>query len=549
MKTKLLPLVFVISNLSFLISNAQSPNWLWAKSAGGTSNDKANSITTDYAGHVYVAGVFNSPSITFGSTTLTNATFSSWNMFLVKYDASGNVLWVKGAGGSNGNGANSVSTDASGNVYVVGYFTSPTIAFDSFVLTKVNPSQGYPDVFIVKYNANGNVLWAKNAGGNMADDASSIATDNTGNIYVTGSFSSDTLIIGSDTLCGNNKDVFIAKYDTAGNPIWAKGFFSSGYGPLIASDKYGNAYITGYFSTPTITIGAYTLTNHGNNNIYVAKYNAIGNVLWAKGETWGTGDDEGTSVATDTSGNVYITGFFSSSLLIIGSDTLKSVNGDIFIVKYNANGNVLWAKSRSGNVTNWDKPASIAVDNAGNAYIAGYFSSDTVIFGPSILTNIGMFLAKYDANGNALWGKDAIGGSKATSVSADNLGNVYVAGYFGSDTLGFDSSILLNDTTSSFDIFIAAINSITGVENIANQNDNIFIYPNPSNGKFIVKEDEAQMTNHKLEIYNVFGEKIYSTLISSQSNNNVDISSQPKGIYFVKVQSADKVYTEKVVVQ
>jgi hypothetical protein len=117
----------ILFALVVMIANAQSPNWKWAKSAGGLADDFGNSITTDASGNVYVTGYFLSATITFGSYTLTNANTSSADFFIVKYDALGNVLWAKRAGGTLGDAGNSISTVTSGNVYVAGYFSSSTI--------------------------------------------------------------------------------------------------------------------------------------------------------------------------------------------------------------------------------------------------------------------------------------------------------------------------------------------------------------------------------------------------------------------------------------
>ena len=131
---------------------AQSPNYLWAKSAGGTSSDYGRSVATDASGNTFVTGVFYSTSITFGSYTLTNAGYA--DIFLVKYDASGNVIWAKSAGGTSYDFGWSVATDASGNTFVTGRFKSPSITFGSYTLNNANV--GYSDIFLAKLdNTNG----------------------------------------------------------------------------------------------------------------------------------------------------------------------------------------------------------------------------------------------------------------------------------------------------------------------------------------------------------------------------------------------------------
>ncbi|MCX6146500.1 MAG: SBBP repeat-containing protein [Candidatus Kapabacteria bacterium] len=213
MKKTITIFIFAFISLSNLV-NAQAPNCLWAKKAGGTTEDVSNSVTTDASGNVYVTGYFTSPTITFGTTTITNT--GGYDIFIVKYDAAGTVLWAKSAGGTDSDYGSSLTTDASGNVYVTGRFVSPTITFGTTTLT--NPG-GY-DIFIVKYDAAGTVLWAKSAGGTSDDHGRSVSTDASGNVYVTGYFTSPTITFGTTTLtnAGEN-DIFIAKYAGTGTGV------------------------------------------------------------------------------------------------------------------------------------------------------------------------------------------------------------------------------------------------------------------------------------------------------------------------------------------
>ncbi len=318
-------------------SFAQVPDWLWAKSAGGTDLDDGYSVAVDSYGNVFVTGYFSSPVITFGSYTLTNA--GGGDMFLTKYDASGNVLWAKSTDGAYYNEGYSVAVDLSGNVYVTGYFSGLVLTVGSYTLTNA----GDGDMFLAKYDASGNVLWAKSAGRILNEYANSVAVDSYGNVYVTGVFASPTLSFGSDTLTNaGDGDMFLAKYDASGNVLWAKSVggtdFDAGYS--VAVDSYGNVFVTGYFSSPVITFGSYTLTNAGNWYAFLTKYNANGNVLWAK-SAGGTDSDLGYSVAVDLSGNVYVTGYFSSPVLTFGSYILTNAgDGDMFLVKIKSISNI-----------------------------------------------------------------------------------------------------------------------------------------------------------------------------------------------------------------
>ncbi len=147
--------IAVISHFSLPIVFAQAPNWLWAKNEGGTSNDFSTSIVADVSGNTYVTGRFFSSTITFGPTTLINAdnTAATHDIFISKYDPAGNLLWAKREGGSLNDAGQSISVDAAGNIYVAGYFYSPTIAFGAIILTKT----GNYNMFFVKYDPAGNV--------------------------------------------------------------------------------------------------------------------------------------------------------------------------------------------------------------------------------------------------------------------------------------------------------------------------------------------------------------------------------------------------------
>ena len=179
------------------------------------------------------------------------------------------------------------------------------------------------------------VSWATSIGGTNSDYGYDIATDSNGNVYVTGRYSG-TVTIGSTTLnSAGSSDAFVAKYNTSGTVQWAMsiGGTSSDYGQAIATDSAGNVYVTGYYSG-SVTIGSTTLNSAGSTDAFVAKYNTSGTVQWAM-SIGGTSPDYGYGIATDSGGNVYVTGYYRGSVTI-GSTTLNSVGGsnDTFVVKY-----------------------------------------------------------------------------------------------------------------------------------------------------------------------------------------------------------------------
>ena len=526
--------------ISILSVNAQTPNWQWAKSAGGTGSAFGLIVSTDAIGNVFMTGYFKSPTITFGTTTLTNA--GSNDVFIVKYDATGNVLWAKSVGGAYDERGQSVSTDASGNVFMTGYFISPTISFGTTTLTNTYASNLYSDFFIVKYDTSGNVLWAKSAEGAYDDSGQSVSTDASGNVFITGIYYSPTITFGTTTLTkanptSNYSDIFIVKYDASGNMLWATsaedGLFNDD-GRSLSTDASGNVFIAGYFASPTITFGTTTLTNTNSSwDIFIVKYDSSGNVLWAK-SAGGTAYDIGNSVSTDAIGNVFMTGIYYSPTITFGITTLTNANNvaDIFIVKYDASGNVLWAKSAEG--TWYDLSYGVCTDVIGNVFITGAFYSPTITFGTTTLTNVNaandIFIVKYDASGNVLWAKSAggAGSDLSSGVCTNASGNIFITGYFGNPNINFGTTTLTNAGAS--DIFIAKLGGITGINDI--KNSNIKIYPNPTND-IINIEGLNKNENNTIQIFDVQGKLVITKIITEKGT--IDLSELNKGVYVIKI--------------
>jgi len=186
-----------------------------------------------------------------------------------------------------------------------------------------------------------------------------------GNVYV-----SSNLEVGTTTI-----STIVS--DGAPSVSWAKSIGGTGsdYGRGIATDSSGNVYVIGKYSG-SFTIGSTTLTSAGSNDVFVAKYDTSGTAQWAR-SIGGTSSDTGRSIATDSAGNVYVTGIYYGSVTI-GSTTLNSLYSyDTFVVKYDTSGTVQWAKSIGG--TNSDYGYGIAADSAGNVYVTGIYSGTAII--------------------------------------------------------------------------------------------------------------------------------------------------------------------------
>lgn len=544
---------FLLTVFLFLIhkQTIAQLGWHWAASVSSNNNyTSENAITTDVFGNVYVTGAYNG-TVSFGTTTLSNS--AGGGMYLVKYDALGNVLWAKTQEGTGSAESDGISTDPTGNVFVTGGGGS-TVIFGTYTLTTGN-------VFIVKFDPNGNVLWAKSAGGGLFERMYSISTDSNGNAFVTGYFGSASFTIGTYTLSnpGLNRDVFIAKYDPNGNVLWAKaadgaaggpGTGLSAYGKSISTDAGGNAVITGYFLNSAIIFGTYTLTHAAGIQLFVTKYDPNGNVLWAKKATGGS--ITGNAVSTDpNNGSVFLTGRFeSSSSIVFDTYILSNTNtltANIFVAKYDVSGNVLWVKALEDG-----ESSGICTNFGGDTYVTGYYNGASMVFGTSTLTNNGaadMFVVKYDAIGDEISAVSAGGSSNdyGWGIAADSDGNVFVTGNYNSPAVAFGTTTLNNTNTNTnyHNAFVGKLGLLpTGITPLTNPPTTLLAYPNPFQDKLLINSGELRID--KLSISNLLGE-----LILQQNNYNtsqaLDLSTLPSGIYFLKVESEKEQRVAKII--
>jgi hypothetical protein len=250
----------------FLAKFNSAGQTLWADQAGGTGADSAYRMVIDSANNCYLTGYYHGPA-TFGTATL-NSAGGSFDVYITKYDSSGNVQWAVGGGGSGTDEGFAIAQDAAGNSFVTGYFASASASFGGQVIH----TAGGNDIFTVKISPAGTFLWARSAGGTGDDRGKAIAVDAQGNAYVSGYFSG-TATFGNITLTSTGAtDLCIIKYDPNGNVQWvipATGP-TSDTANAITRDAHGHFYISGSCSTNTV-FGGLTLTNALINAMFVAR--------------------------------------------------------------------------------------------------------------------------------------------------------------------------------------------------------------------------------------------------------------------------------------
>jgi len=589
----------------FLVKYAPDGAVLWARNASViswnvTHQGSMSPVAVDAAGNIYVSGAFRDYAI-FGSDTLYphGTPGNDYDIFLAKYDPNGNMIWVKSYGGESWDYAMAISTDANNNLYITGFYSSDTLTFDSFHITNSYDTLGSTDIFLAKFDANGNALWAKSIGGTDFEQAWSIAVDNSGNSFISGFFDSPKFIIGNDTLnhSGYQDNLFIAKFDTNGNTLWANTATNVGgtvnddgaVAYAVATDASGNAYLTGSFFCPTLIIGAYSLSLSsppGDGEIFLAKYDANGNVQWAKC-AGGVNDDRSASVAVSASGNAYITGYFDSPSITFAPYTLTNVStdhDDMYLVKYDNSGIVLWAKNAIGTFNGGgSNGTSVAVTkNSEEIYVAGYFSDTTLVFDtitlmPSVPYNTNLFLAKISGSCSAYFYLYPDTTTPHNYYALNMASGVSPISYYWNwgdgtyDTIAYPNhtyssagfyTICLNITDSAgctnmyCDSFylqkntnsIISVNviSTTAVGIISNYNDNLLsIFPNPAKDNLTLILSKNSF-DEECRIFNILGEEKYFSKIKNPKTNT-DISNFANGIYIIEVKSGDNIIRKKFI--
>lgn len=478
MKKIILSICFVFS--TYLMYAQSAPAFSWAKNIGGSSSDILSSMVTDAAGNVYTVGKFYgtvdfNPSPT---QTLNLSSLGDYDAFVTKMDPLGNLVWARRFGNTITDAAYSIAVDASGNVYVGGTFDG-TVDFDpssteTFNLTAINNG----DIFIVKLNSSGNLIKALQLGSASSEVPYAMKIDASGNVYVTGYFAGSLDMdpgAGYYTLYGaGSYDVFVLKLDASGNFVWAKGVggTSSDVGRSIVLDALGNVIVTGnFYSTADFDpdgATVFNLTSAGDQDAFILKLSSTGSLVWAE-NIGGTSSDNGNSLAVDDAGNIYLAGSYFAQADFNPSATstynMTPVgNGDGYVAKYDVNGAFIWAKNIGGSSN--DGVGGLVLDASGNLYVTGSFSA-TVDFDPLPATVVNLtsagasdvYIMKMSPSGSLNWARN-MGGTLAdySFAIAEHATNIIVAGYYnGTSDFNPDAGTYSLSSSGNTDVFVVKL--------------------------------------------------------------------------------------------
>lgn len=494
-----------------------------------TGDDYGRAIAVDNLGYSYITGSFGynvdfdpGPGVYYLNSTNILLGGATWDQFILKLDPSGNFVWAKQIGGMNGiDQGTGIALDALNNVYTVGeYGGNPGDSIDFDPGTGIHNlifHGGGSDLFVSKYDAAGNFIWAKNISGINDEGSSSIAVDQIDNVYIGTYFGANGVVGGYTVDFDPGPGVYnltsttqwdmsnaLVKLNNNGNFIWAKSLPIAPNAQLFYTSLTANASCvcaTGFFSGTADfnpdPLTSYNLTDSGNLDVFILKLDPSGNFQWAK-RIGGASEDVGFAITLGSGNEVYTAGEF-------------------------------W-----GNV---DFNPSIALADTFNVHTSG---------------GAGAFVCRLNTSGNFVWAAglgDQGQQSFAHAIATDEFGYIYTAGEF-IGPCDFDPGVELTDTftlnsfNGSTDIFIHKLgqnNSIGISENIPTNEMSCF--PNPTNGLLNIHITTPN-ENALAEVYDNVGAIVLTKKLYSETSI-IDLRNFADGLYFVKLMNGNNMITSK----
>jgi hypothetical protein len=539
-----IPLLLILLVSLNIKSMGQDPNWLWANQTTGNGYSYAQDIFQDGNNNVYVCG-YLMDSINFGNQSIVS---NNQCAYVAKYNSYGLFQWVITFQSDISSFADRISVDYEENIIVAGYFNG-TLNAGNFTL---NTSAS--DIYLIKLDTNGNVLWAEQSVSNSYTQVHSIAVDVSNNIVVAGYCDAQTSF---GNLVAYESGMFIVQYDSNGTPFHLINEYAFGCHSLDV--KNGDIYISGAIHDTTIIendtlypTGYFTVGPLGdttyimNNDLVFISYENNGDVNWIKQAT-SKNHDLWTFATLDESSNYYICGEIGDTTNFWGTTLLPAGGSTPFLIKTDQSGNIIWSVTGEP-VSSGGKLifADIAI-HEGFIYLLGYpFQSSS--FANLVISNnyyiYSTMILKLDTDGNGVWqifDSTNYAHNKPSSIVIDNLDNISVCGYF-EDTVHFGSNYLYS--LGGQTMYLAQVPSepVAIEEQDYEDYESFNIYPNPTNGEFTF---DLPYEEAIINIYNSCGKLVKNAVIEKGTS---EFQLQESGIYFINLIIGDKTYCQKIIV-
>lgn len=414
------------------LATLQAQTGAWVEAFGGAKFDQGNGICLDRDGNLLITGSFSSDFAIQGRRV---STVSRKDIFLAKFDTAGVLLWIQHFGGPRDDRALAVAVDTQNNIWLTGSIGGDSVKIGRTWLY----SNGYMDILVAKFDPQGKPIWARTFGGVGVDEGTALTIDTQGNAYVTGWFRNRVSFDAFTFTAAGEYDMFLIKLDGRGRVVWANcaGGVQHDYGYGVALDLQGNCYVTGRFHV-TAFFDADSVTSAGDSDIFIARYNPRGKVDWVRRIGGTTRENAHGLVYDPVQQQLVLTGSYTGEVMLepLGQ-VIRTTHGndhDLIVAAFTPVGALKWVRTAGSPA--FDQGENLALDAAGNIYVAGLFSQ-TAYFDTLHLASRGDldgFVARYAPDGNLLWVAHAGGGAEedsAFAVMPDPTGRfVYLTGSF-----------------------------------------------------------------------------------------------------------------------
>lgn len=537
---------------------AQQPNWMWAKSSDA-GNSYWHGIVTDSDGNTITSGSFEG-SFSYGGQTVISR--GGTDVFILKCDGNGTLLWLKQFGGTGAEiHTGGIAIDSLEMIYLTGSFEG-SANYDSDTLT----SNGFSDIFLVKLDSQGDLQWKKRAGGINPDWGIACTVGENGELYVTGQFGVDPSVPpvqtegefdGTTILSNGGADVFLAKYDLNGNLNWVKpcGSVKSDLSSGVVIDDSGNVMISGAFNGSQMQFDNYQLPNISVgstiSSAFVAKFDGAGTFSWANTlgsvNTGGIGFNSRVTsgeIQIDENNNSYIAGFFTGNLKTISQTVNTHGDMDMYLVSYDPQGNQRWVQAIGGG--GFEDGLGILYDKKQSALLlTGTYNGDAAIGGDTLamVNGTDIFVASLDQAGVLNWAISAggTGHDLSNAIAIDKDDNIVITGDFGSSVCNFGG--VSQSATAANTFFMAKLSKPVSVQGFQNPQRLLEVFPNPSVGSFTI---ESVGPDDRISILTYSGQEIPFNYY--RSGDKFIVTDLPKGLFLVQLFSNKQVYRTKLVV-
>jgi hypothetical protein len=540
----------VLVTLAFSATSAFALVHAWSHQYAGTSAQGFSCVATDASGNIYAAGAFYNTTNFGGGNRTSNG---GGDIMLVKFNSAGVYQWDRTFGdASDTQVSTGVGIDLAGNVYIGGFFMGG-VNFGGGTLT----SLGDRDLFVAKFNSAGTYQWAKRYGDAAEQFGQDLTVDIGDNVYFTGYYKGSVDFGGGALTNQGSYDAFLVKLDTAGAHLWSKRFGDAGdqRGTALATDHWGNIFF-GMSFTGTVDMGAGDVTSAGNFDVEVVQYGSAGNYQWA--HRYGdSGNQQVQAIATEAfEGYPYIAGSNAGVMDFGGGPITSAGSFDVFLAKLDCFGNHLWSNGW-GDAGDQDGTA-LAVDPSGDVYLAGAFDG-AMNLGGGLLTSAGnqdIFLAKFTEGGSHVWSHrygDPAKYQIPAGLATDSDYHVVMAGQF-QGTVDFGGGPL---TGADLDAFIVQFGQDpTGVRTPLRNEAALWASPNPFNPLTVVHYSVPQPGHVRVDIFDARGARV-TTLVNREHHagsftatwHGVDDAGMPasSGVYFARLTTTGTVSNTKLV--